>query len=123
MTSCLQSFRKKVNDGEENCTVRCLIIYSLHQNATRKIEGFFFSLTDKRRPEAQAIFYYTFCYYQRGCLSSSRHQLFGQSVGPVLIGQAGEKTLYIIKEKKLRRKAHTEGMRKIHNFGRKPEGK
>jgi len=33
------------------------------------------------------------------------------------------KNSYIIKEVKVGRRAHMERMRKIHNFGQKPEGK
>ena len=55
--------------------------------------------------------------------ATQRWQSIGRSVGLVLIGQPGKKTRYIIKEEKIGRTAHMERMTKIHNFGRKPEGK
>ena len=77
MTTCRYSFRKKVNDGEENCTVRCLIIYSLHQNATGKIERNFFPTSQiSAGPTLQSTFItLSKGYYPFNRLSSYRHRL------------------------------------------------
>jgi hypothetical protein len=66
MTTCTYSFTKKVNDDKENCTVRCLIIYSLHHNATRKIHrNFFPNWPLSAGPTRQSVFItLSECYYQ-----------------------------------------------------------
>jgi hypothetical protein len=125
-TSCRYSFRKKVNDGEENCKVRRFIIYSLHQNANRKIEGFF--------PPYLFITLFN-GHYHCCCFSSSRHRPLNfpaRGEDEKLTQRRPERWAgayrsstekLFIQEDKVGRTAHMEGMRKIHNFGTKPEGK